>query len=49
MAFGAAARDRAVARAIDEVATRRRSPLRLLDPWLTARILRHQPGEDRAS
>jgi flavin-dependent dehydrogenase len=40
MTFRAAAADPVVARAVDEVATRRRSPLRMLDPRLTARILR---------
>lgn len=41
--FGAAAHDPAIARAIEEVASRRRSPLRMLDPRLTPRLLR-QPA-----
>jgi menaquinone-9 beta-reductase len=40
LAFSAAAVDPAVAEAVEEVATRRRSPLRMLDPRLTAQILR---------
>ena len=38
--FRAAAVDPVVAEAVEEVATRRRSPLRMLDPRLTAQILR---------
>jgi flavin-dependent dehydrogenase len=40
LAFSAAAVDPVVAEAVEEVATRRRSPLRMLDPRLTAQILR---------
>jgi 2-polyprenyl-6-methoxyphenol hydroxylase-like FAD-dependent oxidoreductase len=40
MLFRAAAVDPEVARALDEVITRRRSPLRLMGPRLTGRILR---------
>jgi 2-polyprenyl-6-methoxyphenol hydroxylase-like FAD-dependent oxidoreductase len=43
LAFRAGAEDPVVARAIEEVATRRRSPLRILDPRLAPRLLRrHQ-------
>jgi flavin-dependent dehydrogenase len=38
MSFRAAAADPVVARAVEEVATRRRSPLRMLDPRLNARV-----------
>jgi 2-polyprenyl-6-methoxyphenol hydroxylase-like FAD-dependent oxidoreductase len=38
MTFRAAAADPVVARAVEEVATRRRSPLRMLDPRLNARV-----------
>jgi menaquinone-9 beta-reductase len=44
MAFRAAASDPVVARAVEEVATRRRSSLRMLDPRLSLRIL-HRSGE----
>jgi flavin-dependent dehydrogenase len=40
MAFRAAAADPVLARAIEEVASRRRSSLRMLDPRLAARMLR---------
>ena len=40
MTFRAAAVDPVVARAVEEVVTRRRSPLRMFDPRLTARIVR---------
>jgi flavin-dependent dehydrogenase len=40
MTFRAAACDPVIARAVEEVATRRRSSLRMFDPLLTARILR---------
>jgi flavin-dependent dehydrogenase len=40
MAFRAAAVDPAVARAMEEVVSRRRSPFRMLDPRLNARVLR---------
>jgi menaquinone-9 beta-reductase len=40
LTFRAAAVDPVVAAAVEEVATRRRSPLRMLDPRLTAQILR---------
>ena len=40
MTFRAATVDPVVAKAVEEVITRRRSPLRLLDPRLTAQILR---------
>jgi flavin-dependent dehydrogenase len=40
LTFRAAAVNPVVAEAVDEVATRRRSPLRMLDPRLTARVLR---------
>ena len=46
-AFRAAAVDPVVARAVEEVATRRRSPLRMFDPAITARALwraRSAPG-----
>jgi 2-polyprenyl-6-methoxyphenol hydroxylase-like FAD-dependent oxidoreductase len=43
-AFRAATGDPFVARAVEEVATRRRSSLRMLDPWLTLRILREARG-----
>jgi 2-polyprenyl-6-methoxyphenol hydroxylase-like FAD-dependent oxidoreductase len=39
-AFRAASGDRVVARAVEEVATRRRSPLRMLEPRLMGRVLR---------
>src|SRR5205807_6191868 len=39
-AFRAATSDPFVARALEEVATRRRSSLRMLDPRLTVRVLR---------
>src|SRR5206468_5006107 len=42
MMFRAASRDDVVARAVEAVASRRRSSLSLLDPWLTARVLRAQ-------
>jgi menaquinone-9 beta-reductase len=42
MMFRAAARDDAVARAVEAVASRRRSSVRLLDPLLTARVLARQ-------
>jgi menaquinone-9 beta-reductase len=42
MMFRTAAADPVMARAVDEVATRRRSPLRMLDPRLTARMLRRR-------
>jgi flavin-dependent dehydrogenase len=48
MAFRAAANDPVVARAIEEVATRRRSSLHLLDPRLSLRILR-QPRPQPSS
>jgi hypothetical protein len=41
IAFRAAARDRRFARQLEEVITRRRSPLRLLGPVVNARALRH--------
>jgi 2-polyprenyl-6-methoxyphenol hydroxylase-like FAD-dependent oxidoreductase len=41
IAFRAAARDEWVARQIEQVITRRRSPLRLLGPVVNARTLRH--------
>jgi 2-polyprenyl-6-methoxyphenol hydroxylase-like FAD-dependent oxidoreductase len=40
LTFRAAAIDPVVAEAVEEVATRRRSPLRMLDPRLTAQVLR---------
>ena len=40
LTFRAAAVDPVVAEAVEEVASRRRSPLRMLDPRLTAQILR---------
>jgi menaquinone-9 beta-reductase len=40
IAFRAAAKDPVVAAAVEEVATRRRTALRLLDPRLTPRLLR---------
>ena len=40
MAFRAAARDDLVGRGVEEVATRRASPLRLMEPRVNARILR---------
>ncbi len=40
MTFRAAAVDPAVAKAVEEVTSRRRSPLRMLDPRLTAQVLR---------
>jgi 2-polyprenyl-6-methoxyphenol hydroxylase-like FAD-dependent oxidoreductase len=40
IAFRAAPTDEAIARAIEDVASRRRSPLRLLDPRLAPRLLR---------
>ena len=40
MTFRAATVDPVVAKAIEEVITRRRSPLRMLDPRFTARVLR---------
>ena len=40
LTFRAAAVDPVVAAAVEEVTTRRRSPLRMLDPRLTAQILR---------
>lgn len=40
MTFRAAAVDPAVARAVEEVTSRRRSPLRMFDPRLTAQVLR---------
>jgi hypothetical protein len=39
--FRAAAGDPFVARALEEVATRRRSSLRMLEPRLTVRVLGH--------
>jgi flavin-dependent dehydrogenase len=50
-AFQAATRDPFVGRAIEEVATRRRSSLRMLDPRVTVRVLRenaHAPLARRA-
>ena len=45
MTFRAAIRDPVVARAVEEVGSRRRSALRMLDPRLAPRLLRHgQPG-----
>jgi flavin-dependent dehydrogenase len=44
MTFRAAATDPVVARALDEVATRRRSSLRMLDPRLAPRLLRALPS-----
>ena len=44
LAMRAAANDPVVAAAVEEVATRRRSVLRLLDPVLTARALRSATG-----
>ena len=39
LVFRAAARDAVVRRALDDVASRRRSPLRMLDPRLTPRLI----------
>lgn len=44
MAFQAAATDSLVGAAIEEVAARRTTPLRLLDPRLTLRVWRNQPS-----
>jgi flavin-dependent dehydrogenase len=48
LALGKAAVDPAVARAFGEVLTRERSPLRLLDPRVAARVLIPRPTPSRA-
>src|SRR2546421_5075461 len=48
-AFRAATSDPVVARALEEVATRRRSSLRMLDPRLTFRVLREVAGSSPSS
>jgi flavin-dependent dehydrogenase len=49
MAFRAAARDDTVARAVEAIASRRRSSLSLLSPRLTARIWRAQVGGENVA